>query len=513
MSPARGPAKAKTAATALAANRLGIPSVTYFVISMGAPMTIVVGAVTTGYSVTGLIGIPLGFVVMGIVLALFCVGYVKMAPHVPNAGAFNAYVSKGMNRPLGVAAGWGALLAYNGMQIGFYGALADASGPLFRDWFGINLPWWVLALAGWAVVAVIGLQHIDLSGRVLSVLMITECAVIVLFSVACLVHPANNTVTFDTLSPDNLFKPGAGVLLAIAVLGFVGFETAVVFSEEAKQPRRTVPVTTFLSLGAMIVLYTLGSWAMSVATGPDNVVQQSREHGTDLIFFIARQHLGGALADIGRVMYITSVLAGLIAFHNAAARYKFSLGRERVLPAFLGKTSQRTSSPKTGSITQSVLALIVLLVYAFAGWDPVVQLFFWWTAGGSFGILLLVALTSIAVVGFFLRHPSPDSTWQSLVVPIIAAIGCVVSVALVLANFAALVGVDEDSPLRWGIPAVYLVVGALAVVWALTLRTIRPHVYATIGLGAKSVTGTGLGLGNPDQFLDQPTDSWQLARR
>src|SRR5262249_9080471 len=103
-----------------------------------------------------------------------------------------------------------------------------------------------------------------------------------------------------------------------------------------------------------------------------------------------------------------------------------------------------------------------------------------------------------------------EYSWRQVVVPAVAAIGCIISVILVLANFATLVGVEESSPLRWGIHLVYLVVGILGVIWALTLRATRPEVYANIGLGAKSVTGIGLGLGDPNHFLDQPTDSWAV---
>ncbi len=234
-------------------------AVTYFAIAVGAPLTIMAGAVSTGYAITGQIGIPLGFVLMGVVLGLFCVGYVTMAPHVPNAGAFNAYISKGLGRPAGVAGGWASLIAYNTMQIGFFGALGDATEPLFRGWFGLELAWWAYSLAGWAIVAYLGLQHIDLNGLVLCVLMIAECLVIIVYSIANLANPAAGAVTVDTLSLGNLFAPGVGVLFAIAILGFVGFETTVVLCEEARSPRRTVPVATYLSLGAMTLLYALGS--------------------------------------------------------------------------------------------------------------------------------------------------------------------------------------------------------------------------------------------------------------
>ncbi len=88
---------------ALARGRLGIPSVIFFVLSAAAPLTVVAGVVTTGYGVIGVTGIPLAFLLVAAVLALFSVGYVAMSRRVENAGAFYAYVSRGLGRPAGVA--------------------------------------------------------------------------------------------------------------------------------------------------------------------------------------------------------------------------------------------------------------------------------------------------------------------------------------------------------------------------------------------------------------------------
>lgn len=74
--------------------------------------------------------------------------------------------------------------------------------------------------------------------------------------------------------------------------------------------------------------------------------------------------------------------------HGASCRtYVFALGRERVLPEILGRTSPRTSSPKLGSLIQTGFGLAVIVVYAAAGWDPVVHLFFWGGTTGGLGVL------------------------------------------------------------------------------------------------------------------------------
>jgi amino acid transporter len=477
-------------ATALAADRLGVPAVVFFVMSAATPLTVVAGVVTTGFAVTGITGLPVAFVVIGAVLALFCVGYVSMARRVANAGAFYAYISQGIGRPVGVAGAWVAVVAYNALQIGLYGAIGAAATPLLGAWFGLDVAWWVVALCAWVIVAVLGQLHVDVNGWVLAVLLVAEVAVIVVFSFANVANPAGGTLSFDTLDPANLFTPGVGAILALGVLGFVGFEGAVVYSEEARDPQRTVRIASYVAVGVIAGLYTLGSWAMSVATGPDQIVAQSQTYSTELIFQLAGTHLGATIVDIGRVLFVTSVLAAMISFHNTTARYIFALGRERVLPEILGRTSPRTGAPKLGSLIQTVIALVVIVLYAIAGWDPVVQLFFWGGTAGGLGVLLLIATTAIAIIVYFLRHPAEETLWHRLIAPVLAAVALVVVVVLALANFATLLGVEPTSPLRWGIPIVYLVIAILGVMWALALQRRRPTVYAAIGLGAKSATAT-----------------------
>ncbi|NBE84257.1 APC family permease [Micromonospora rubida] len=488
MSPTATVQRPSNVSDALARGRLGVPSVIFFVLSAAAPLTVVAGVVTTGYAVTGVIGLPLAFLVVGAVLALFSVGYVAMARRVENAGAFYAYVSRGLGRPAGVSAAWVAMMSYNALQVGLYGAIGAAASPVLQRLFGVDSAWWVVALVAWAMVAVLGLLRVDINGMVLAVLLVAEIVVILVFDLGQLSHPANGSASFAALTPDSLLVPGAGALLVIAATGFVGFESAVVFSEESRDPKRTVPLATYLSVAIIAGIYALSSWTMTVATGPDQVSAQAGEQSVELIFNLAGAHLGDTAVTIGQALFMTSVLAAMISFHNTTARYIFALGRERVLPAAFGRTSPRTGSPRVASLAQSVLGLLVILLYATNGWDPVLQLFYFTGVGGSFGVLLLLATTSIAVMAYFARTRVEESLWRRLVAPGLAAVALVAIIIVALDNFAILLGVAPDSPLRWAVPAAYPVVALLGLHWALVLRGRQPDAYTRIGLGAESAT-------------------------
>ncbi|WP_327038361.1 APC family permease [Micromonospora maris] len=481
--------KPDTVSAVLARGRLGIPSVVFFVIAAAAPLTVVAGGATTGYAVTGVTGIPVSYLLVAAVLALFAVGYVAMSRRIVNAGAFYTYVTRGLGRPAGVGAAMVALLAYNAMQIGLYGGAGAVTAQFLNDRYGIGLTWWSCALAVWAVVAVLGVARIDLNGRVLAVVLVAECVVALTFDAIMVTHPADGTVSFDTLAPSHVFAAGIGAALVTAITGFVGFEGTVVFSEETKDPRRTIARATYIAVAVTGLLYGLSAWAMSVATGPDRIVAAARADGTDLIFNLVSPYLADSIVTVARVLFITSLFAALLSFHHTVARYLFALGRERVLPAVFGRTSRRTGAPKVGSLVQSGLAFAVLVGYAVAGADPIVHLFFWVTVTGGLGVLILMTVTSAAVIGFFARSTHTEGPWRSLVAPGLATVALGGILTVTLREFATLLGVAPDSPLRWAFPAAYAAVALLGVAWALVLRTTNPEVYAAVGLGADRDTG------------------------
>ncbi|HEX4721073.1 MAG TPA: APC family permease [Pseudonocardiaceae bacterium] len=473
---------ASNVAAALAQDKLGAPRVAQFALSAAATLTVVAGIIPTGYAVSGITGLPLAFVLLGVVLLLFCVGYNAMSRRISNAGAFYAYIAQGLSRPIGVAAAWIAMSAYNLLQVGLYGIFGDVGAPLFKQWFGIDLPWWGWGLITWGVVAILGLVQVELNGSVLGVLMVAEILVILVYFVAFVSHPAGGHVTFTTFAPSHLFVSGWGALLVIAVTGFVGFESAAFYSEEARDSHRTVPMATYFCVGLIAVLYCLQAWAQSVVTGPGQVVAVAQKDGAEMVFILAGNTIGSAWATIGHVLLLTSVLAAMISYHASASRYVFSLGREGVLPAGFGRTLARTGAPLWGSLTQTVIGLAVILAYAAAHLDPLVNLFFWLGTVGGFGVLLLLTVTSAAVIGYFRRNGG-ESPWRAVIAPGITLVVLIAAVIVAVINFSTLLGVDPTSPARWLFLVGYVVIIAGALLWAGVLRSRRPETYRRIGLG------------------------------
>ena len=397
----------------------------------------------------------------------------------------DAYIARGLGRPAGVAAALVALLAYSFLQVGLYGAFGPNAASEAAAHLGVHAAWWVWALAAWAVITVLGLLRVDITGKVLGVLLSAE--IIVTETVFGLIHPAAGQLTFSVLSPAALTSAGfgsAGVLAVVAVLGFVGFEQAPVLAEEARHARRTIPVATYLALAAIAVVYAGAAWAMAAHAGPSRVVAAAATQGPGLLFGLG----SGGLSQAAQLLFLTSLFAAALAFHNCVWRYIFALGREGVLPAAFGRTGAN-SIPKAASLIQSLTGLAVIVVYAADGWQPMTDLFFWLGTTGGFGILVLLALTAVAVIAFFGRDPRGERVWSRLIAPALAAVLLGGIVVLAVLHYSTLLGVPPGSVAAWALPASYAVAAVAGLGWGLVLRARRPAVYATIGLGAHAVTG------------------------
>ncbi|HEU5023756.1 MAG TPA: APC family permease [Spirillospora sp.] len=460
--------------------RIGVPEIVFFVVAASAPLTVAAGGLPTSFAVTGVVGIPLLYVILAVLLAVFTGGYAAMSRSITNAGAFYAYITHGLGRAAGVGAAFVALISYNTMQIGLYGLFGFTTADLLKSKTGLDLPWWTVALLGVAVVAVLGFRRIDLNARVLGVLLAVEFLTVLVFDLAQLAD-APSGVSLAPLGFRAASDGAVGAAFCFAMASFMGFEAAALYSEECRDPRRTISRATYIAVAVIGVFYAFTAWAMTVGTGTAGIIGRAQKDGPGLVFALAGEHVGKPFADLAQLFLVTSLFAALLSFHNAVARYFFSLGREGVLPAPLSRTHDRHGSPHIGSLTQTVLAAVVVTVFAFSGKDPVLTLFNWFTNLGALGVILLLALTSAAVVAYFARDHRGENAWNRLIAPAVACAGLGAVFVASLLNFDALLGAEKGSALTWALPGLIFAAAALGVAFALYLRLSRPASYARIG--------------------------------
>jgi amino acid transporter len=466
----------------LGRRRLGAAQIVFFVVAAAGPLYAIAGGVSATYAVTGSVGVPLSFVLLAPVLALFGVGYAAMSRYVTNAGAFYPYVAHGIGRSAGTAVAYVTVLAYSSIQTGVFGLFGLSVSTWLNTTFGWHLPWWPIALLMVLVVGAGGVLRIDLNAKVLGVALGLEVVVLAALNVGMFSHPAGGSVSFVPLEPSSLLTAGVGAVFAFSIAVFLGFEGAATYGEECRDPRRTVGRATFIAIGLTAVLYVVSSLGMAVATGPDHIVERATAEGPGLLFGLGGQYLGTAFADTAYVLFLTSQCAALLSLHNAVARYFFALGREGLLPEGFSRTSKRTGAPIGGSLVQTSIGIVVVAVFALAGRDPFTDLFTWTGVTASTGVTIIMIAVSLSVIGFFRRRPGRETWWRRFGAPALAAVTLTAILVLIIVNFDVLLGPAGSIPLlRWGLPGLLVLAGLVGFLRAEALRTRRPDVYAGIG--------------------------------
>lgn len=472
-----------TTANRLRQNSLGVGAVTFLVVSAAAPLTAVAGGVPLSMLMGNGAGIPGTFLIVTAVLLVFAVGYVAMARHVANAGAFYAYTARGLGGALGGGAALIAILSYNAMQIGVLGLFGAATSGLFSGW-GLDLPWWVWSIIGIVLVGFLGYRRVDLSARILTVLVLLEYLVVLVVDAAILLKGGDSGLSLAPFTPAQMLSgaPAIGILFCFAA--FIGFEATTIYSEEAREPKRTVPRATYISVLIIGVFYMVTSWLMANGAGIDMLVPtlQGLADPTTFLFGLSDRYVGPQLTQLMNILFVSSLFAGITAFHNGVARYFYVAGREKLLPTALGVTHPRFQSPHVGSLLQSAIALAVVALFAATGQDPVLALFSWLTNVGTLGIIVLMALTSLSVVAFFRANPGLETGMaRTAVLPGLACVAFIVIIFEIVINFGSLSG--ASGTLGWLLPSLVLVAGAAGLLLALSLRSRSPDDFARLGSG------------------------------
>lgn len=471
------------APSGLARKSLGGGALLIFCATASSPLAVLAGSVPTTYAATGVVGVPLSFLVLTAALALWSVGYVAISRYLPSAGIFYASVANGLGRFWGVVAAPVVLLAYNTIQICLYGLLgAVVSGAMsgLVDW-----PWWAWAALAWVAVSIIGILRARISAGLLGAVLVVEICMILLFDLVAFANPGEGSVSAAPMLPQNLFVAGIGGVFAFGIAGFVGYESAPVYSEEARG-HRDVAKATFGALIMLGVLYALSSWAMAVAIGPSRIVEVAQNPDSGLPFIVLERHVSSLLVTLGTFLIITSVFAAMLSFHNSVARYVFTLARERLLPSALDRIGRGTGAgaPIGGSLVQSALAFVVVAIFAASGADPVVTLFTWFSGVAAIAVMLLMIATSFAVVGFFRRGGGRnENAWQRVIAPALGAVAITVILATTVYNISSILGTTPGSTLTWVVPGSVILAAIVGVLWATILKATRPDVFQQVGRG------------------------------
>jgi len=310
--------------------------------------------------------LPLAVLIALIVCSLIALNIGSLARHLPSAGGYFTYVSRGLGSPVGWLTGWLFSLTYLlivPLQLLVLGPVMDSA---VNQYFHLSF-----GAAGWAVwamvfaVIVFGLTYfgIKISADTSVVLGAIEISIFVLLSIWLIVTAGNGNTT-ATFNPASSLEPGLngwqGILhgMIFAFLAFAGFESSAPLAEEAHNPRRTVPRAILLAVISIGVFYVFCSYAGVVGWGFNNIAKYPLDPNP---WGTMANRVWGAFSFIAIFAILNSALANANAGVNAASRVLYAMGRTNTLPAPLMHINARFRTPDLAIIFTMIVGVVFTL--------------------------------------------------------------------------------------------------------------------------------------------------------
>src|SRR6202035_3706484 len=308
---------------------------------------------------------PLVLVAAIIAIALLGNTLAQFSRAHPSTGGFITFVGKTFG---GTSAVTTALLCGVGYIIAISSVLVISGGFLsimISYYTGTNIPWIIFSAIFSAAAMFMMFRGGAVSTKLAGFFFGFELLVLLVVAVATLIKHGGHlsAVPFHPSSVTNGFS-GLAAAFPLGIYLFIGWENSAALGEETNNPRRNVPRAVFMSVALMAATYLLVAYAtVSGFHYNDKALTAAA------IPFISVAHdVAGWLAFIAYLAGLTSALGVLIAAVNSQCRLIFNVGRQGLLPRWIGKVKPVRRTPVNAIITFVAVASAITLVWAIGHW-------------------------------------------------------------------------------------------------------------------------------------------------
>jgi amino acid transporter len=311
-----------------------------------------------------------------------------------------------------------------------------------------------------ALLLVLSVIRIAVTTRVQMLVGAATVAVLVIVDVIITAKGGAHGQTLAPFTPSHTATGGFnGVFYGIilGVTSYIGFETAADFGEETKNPRRAIPTAVIVSVLFAIVLYLWTTYSATIGYGIPALSKANNAWVAGGIAGVAQTYAGAVLAKLVTIGALLSAFVVCVGCATASTRTLFAMGRERVFPAWFGRTHPRYLTPMNASITVAVVATAVAAIVGLGfpsdAFGPAFTVYALLATIGTLAIILVyIALCLGGMV--FLRRTS--RRFNPLLHGVVPLIGVVIFVAAWYGSFRTATGVLEVAPY---VAAAWFIVG------------------------------------------------------
>jgi basic amino acid/polyamine antiporter, APA family len=408
--------------------------------------------------------VTLGFVVASLGSAFAGLCYAEMASMIPIAGSAYTYTYATMGELPAWIIGWDLILEYaiGAATVGiawseylnkfleYFGTavpyawshspferLTDASGAVVAHGI-MNVPAFFI-VAALTLLLIRGIQE---SSFVNGVIVITKVAIVILVIALGwgFINPANHV---PYIPPDSTYVDAQGIshhyggLLGILGAGgvvffaFIGFDAVSTAAQEAKNPKRDMPIGILGSLGICTVLYILFAHVLTGIAPVQDFRAQGKE--ASVVYAITTyMHGYGWLGKLVTVAILAGFSSVILVMLLGQSRVFFTLSRDGLMPPIFSAVHPRYGTPWK---TNLIFLAFVGAFSAFVPGDIVGDM-------TSIGTLFAFILVCAGVWILRRRRPDLPRSFRTPLVPLFPILGIIVCAAMIfglgLANWLRL---------------------------------------------------------------------------
>lgn len=372
---------------------------------LGAGIYVLVGKVA-GYAGTLA---PLSFIIAGILAGLTAYSYSLLSPRFPKSGGEIVYVANAFNsKRLSTLVGWGVIFT------GFISAAAIIKGFVgYLDIF-IELPDAFVIIVTMILLTMLAIRGIGESLNVIGLITLIEVGglifVVAVAGIDLEEFSSKFSEMFVSAPGYDIFAVFQGAFLAF--YAFVGFEDLANVAEEAKDPKKSMPIAIMGSLFIALFLYILIA-IVAVLSLPLNELSSTNAPLADIL-----AQKGQSYVYIISLISLVAVLNGVLAQVIMGSRVLYGLAGQSSAPKMFHQVHKKFRTPISATVVIAV-GVIVLAIFV-----PIIQL----ANLTSYVIISVFVLVNASQVKLAFREYGNMKCWRNrkFLLPLIGAILCVV---------------------------------------------------------------------------------------
>ena len=393
--------------------------------------------------------VTLAFIVAGLGCALAGLCYAEFASMIPVAGSAYTYSYATMGELTAWIIGWDLVLEYAVAAATVAIAWSEYAN-LVLAWFGLAMPYqWTHSpfqtMAGTGVSGIMNVPAVVIlallsavlirgtreSAAVNNLIVVVKVAIVLMVIVIGwgFINPANHTPFIPEattyVTPEGLshaYGGAMGILGAAGVVFFayIGFDAVSTAAQEAKNPKRDMPIGILGSLVICTVLYVLFAYVLSGVATVDDFRSTGRE--ASIAFAISKYMTGYEwLSQLVTVAILAGFSSVILVMLLGQSRVFYSMANDGLVPGIFAEIHPRFRTPFKSNI------LFFVFTGAFAAFVPGD------VAGEMTSIGTLFAFVLVCAGVWILRHRRPDLERQFKVpaVPFVSVAGIVICGAMI----------------------------------------------------------------------------------